>query len=312
MSLKQVHLTCSLLLTVLLAGCGSDKTSNTSGQQPAAPTLAGSFEGKRIHFQILPEEKEGRTEEFWLQFGENNQVSVIDHDRSMSMPYAINETKLIMEVDAAKALEIRFSNPELAVGDQVTFFQHKTEDTNLQALLNSTDDSGAKKTAPGLITKIEAAQEITAKPEPPTTRKESGTTGNGIARANVQPRTSSDTVRATVQATTSSDNVQVNPPATLRPKGAPLHEAAEENDVALIKQLLAAGININSTEGKDGETPLQRAITKNSIEAARLLVEEGADVNKPRADGETPLQMAEGRNRPEIAKLLRETGAKKD
>ena len=302
MSLKQIHLTCSLLLTVLLAGCGSEET--------AAPTLADSFAGKRVHFQILPEEQEGRTEEFWLQFGENNQLTVIDDDRSMSMPYAINETKLIMEVDAAKALEIRFSNPELAVGDQVTFFQHKTEDTNLQALLNSTDDSGAKKTAPGLITKTEAAQEITAKPEPQV----SGGTANGTARANVQPGTSSDTARATVQSTTSSDNVQGTPPATatLQPKGAPLHEAAEENDVALIKQLLAAGININSTEGKDGETPLQRAITKNSIEAARLLVAEGADVNKPRADGETPLQMAEGRNRPEIAKLLRENGAKKN
>ena len=169
MSLKQIHLTCSLLLTVLLAGCGSEETSDTSDQQPAAPTLAGSFEGKRIHFQILPGEEERRTEEFWLQLRENNQVTVNDGGQNMSMSYAINETKLIVDA-GGEAIEIRFNKVELAVGDQVTFFEHRTEDSNLQALLDSTNDSAAKRTNPGSITKIEAAQEIVAEsaPEPDT------------------------------------------------------------------------------------------------------------------------------------------------
>ena len=154
MSQKHFHLTCSLLLTMLIVGCGSD-------QQQAAPTLAGSFEGKRIHFQILPDEEGRDTETFWLQFGEGNQLTVNDSGRNMTMPYVINDTKLIVDA-GGEAVEIRFTKAELAADDQVTFFEHDNKEGNLQALLDSTDDSTAKSSSPGNITKIEAAQEITA------------------------------------------------------------------------------------------------------------------------------------------------------
>ena len=137
-----------LLLLLLVAGCGkNDQTSESSPQKPPPPTLADSFRGKRIHFQI-PDQKE----EPWLQLGDNNQVAV---NGGRLMSYAINETKLIVD-SGGKLIEMRFSKPDLAVGDQIIIFEH--EDGNLQALLDSTDDSGDKVT--GSITKIEAAQEI--------------------------------------------------------------------------------------------------------------------------------------------------------
>ena len=67
----------------------------------------------------------------------------------------------------------------------------------------------------------------------------------------------------------------------------------------------------DSQDGKDGETPLHRAITRGQTEVAKLLIESGADVNIGRKrDGRTPLAMAEGRGRDEIAQLLKAKGAK--
>ena len=165
MSQKHSHLTCSLLLTMLIAGCGSDESSDTSDQQSATPTLAGSFEGKRIHFQIIPDEEGRDTETFWLQLGEGNQLTVNDNGRNMTMPYVINDTKLIVDA-GGEAVEIRFTKVDLTADDQVTFFEHDNDDGNLQALLDSTDDSTAKRSSPGNIIKIEAAQEIVAESTP--------------------------------------------------------------------------------------------------------------------------------------------------
>ena len=83
-----------------------------------------------------------------------------------------------------------------------------------------------------------------------------------------------------------------------------LYKAAEGNDVARIKQLLAEGADIDLVAGKDQETPLHRAITRGSTEAAKILIESGADINKPRRDGQTPLEMARLRNRTEILTLI--------
>lgn len=90
-----------------------------------------------------------------------------------------------------------------------------------------------------------------------------------------------------------------------------LHKAAERGDLDEIKKLLAANADINSQDGKDGETPLLRAITRSQTEAAKLLIESGADVNLGRKrDGQTPLEMAESRERTEIVALLKAKGAK--
>ena len=175
---KHFYLTYILVFTMLIAGCGSDDSSGTSDQQPAAPTLAGSFEGKRVHFQIGPDEDGSRTEEFWLQMGEGNQLTVNDRGRNMTLPYVINDTKLVVNA-GGEAVEIRFTKAELAVDDQVTFFEHNLKDVSLQALLDSADDSAAKRTSPGTILKIEPAQEIVAesapeRPEPPVSVEDAG------------------------------------------------------------------------------------------------------------------------------------------
>ena len=81
----------------------------------------------------------------------------------------------------------------------------------------------------------------------------------------------------------------------------------------ITRGLEACGWQVDQAQdGRDGETPLHRAITRGQTATARLLIESGCDLNIGRTrDGDTPLDMAEGRGRTEIAELLREKGAKK-
>ena len=107
-----------------------------------------------------------------------------------------------------------------------------------------------------------------------------------------------------------ASSTEVNKPSFPRIS---IHEAAEKGDLEAIKQHIAAGTNINSTNGKDGETPLHRAITRGQTEAVKLLIEKGCDINIGRSkDGDTPLDMAESRGRTKSAKLLRDKGAKRN
>ena len=84
-----------------------------------------------------------------------------------------------------------------------------------------------------------------------------------------------------------------------------LHEAAERDDLKSIEQEILNGADLNSQNGRDGETPLQRAATRGKFKAAKLLIEKGAEVNLGRTkDGETALDLAEDRKHIEIADLL--------
>ena len=90
-----------------------------------------------------------------------------------------------------------------------------------------------------------------------------------------------------------------------------IHEAAEKGDLKALEKFIAAKTDINSQDGKDGETPLHRAVSRGQTEAVKLLIESGADVNIGRkGDGRTPLADAESRKHDEIAQLLRAKGAK--
>ena len=76
----------------------------------------------------------------------------------------------------------------------------------------------------------------------------------------------------------------------------PLHEAAERGDLDQIESQIAQGADIDSQNGKDGETPLHRAATRGNLQAAKLLIAKGAKVNVGRTkDGETALDLAESR-----------------
>ena len=74
----------------------------------------------------------------------------------------------------------------------------------------------------------------------------------------------------------------------------PIHNAARSGANDVVRVLInydAHVVNVNATDG-DGDTPLHDAAQKNRLEAAKLLVENGADVNARDYDGETPLDRA--------------------
>jgi len=89
------------------------------------------------------------------------------------------------------------------------------------------------------------------------------------------------------------------------------YEAAESDNLEVLKQNINDGVNIDAAKGRDGETALHRAATRGKLEAAKLLIEKGADPNIGRAkDGDTPLDLASQRGHTKIADLLANTAAR--
>jgi orotate phosphoribosyltransferase len=67
-----------------------------------------------------------------------------------------------------------------------------------------------------------------------------------------------------------------------------------------------------AARGLTGDTPLHTAIWENQIDAARLLIDAGADVNAPGEDGYTPLHAAIAQADVALARRLTERGASWD
>lgn len=86
-----------------------------------------------------------------------------------------------------------------------------------------------------------------------------------------------------------------------------LGEAAAKGDIEAIQRLLSGGIDINSV-ATDNNTPLIRAVLKDQVEAAKYLLDHGAEVDKPRLPGwdYTPLCLVRS---VAMASLLKERGA---
>lgn len=87
-----------------------------------------------------------------------------------------------------------------------------------------------------------------------------------------------------------------------------LHCAAEENDVFVIKQLLAGSrlgdcAELNRRDHA-GNTPLTLALNRNSLKAAFKLVDAGANVHLANHAGETPLMLAAELGDLELVRLL--------
>jgi ankyrin repeat protein len=91
----------------------------------------------------------------------------------------------------------------------------------------------------------------------------------------------------------------------------PLTQAAARNDVAAIRRLLADGHLAD--EGGDSWTALIWAARSGSIEAITLLLDSGADLNRPGPTGDnwdaTPLQHAILQRQTAAARLLLDRGA---
>ena len=85
----------------------------------------------------------------------------------------------------------------------------------------------------------------------------------------------------------------------------PLGNAAKAGDVAELERLLNEGADVNES---GLASPLFYAIQYNNSDAARLLIERGADVNKASTWG-TPIHEGAKRGNTEIVALLLERGA---
>ena len=70
-----------------------------------------------------------------------------------------------------------------------------------------------------------------------------------------------------------------------------IYDAVEDGNIAVVKEHLAAGTDVNSKD-KDGWTPLHEAASEGHNKIIELLVAKGADVNAKGADGETPVDAA--------------------
>ena len=96
-----------------------------------------------------------------------------------------------------------------------------------------------------------------------------------------------------------------------------LHWAAAGGQDEIVELLIAAGADVNATDG-DGDTPLHLAGNNTATKViAELLIAKGADVNAMNLSppgreigGMTPLDMATLGNRTEIANLIRKHGGK--
>lgn len=94
----------------------------------------------------------------------------------------------------------------------------------------------------------------------------------------------------------------------------PLHHAMAGRNLALIEELISAGADVNALNSF-GDTPLNRAIEENNLDAARLLLKRGATVNlKSKRRCRPPLCAASGAQIPppairDFILLLLEAGA---
>ncbi|RPE14171.1 ankyrin repeat domain-containing protein [Chitinophaga lutea] len=87
-----------------------------------------------------------------------------------------------------------------------------------------------------------------------------------------------------------------------------LRNAAAENDTLGIREALTAGATIETRDG-DGRTPLMAAVYHNHINAAKLLIENGANVNAQDKILNSPFLYAGASGFTEIVKMCMKAGA---
>ncbi|WP_436831448.1 ankyrin repeat domain-containing protein [Parapedobacter sp. DT-150] len=103
----------------------------------------------------------------------------------------------------------------------------------------------------------------------------------------------------------SSATGDVEPPAV------DIHTAVITENVAALKQHIAAGTDLNEKDAFGGSSPLITAVIFDKAVMAELLIAAGADLNFRNNEGSTPLISAAFFGRPEIVRILLDKGADK-
>jgi ankyrin repeat protein len=98
-------------------------------------------------------------------------------------------------------------------------------------------------------------------------------------------------------------------PPTAKAPDISIQEAVESGNIEVVKQHIAAGVDVNAKEEFTGDTLLRYAARKGHKEIVELLIAEGADVNAKESAGWTPLHNAALDGHREIAELLIAEGA---
>lgn len=88
----------------------------------------------------------------------------------------------------------------------------------------------------------------------------------------------------------------------------PLIVAAGWGNVDAVRILLDAGANINAT-GEDRDTALHRAVAVEALDVVQMLIDRGASVEMADAFGDTPRDFAEEAKDLRIRELLRRIAA---
>ena len=90
-----------------------------------------------------------------------------------------------------------------------------------------------------------------------------------------------------------------------------IHTAVITGNLEALKQHIQAGSNINEKDPFGGSSPLISASVFNKPDAAKILIDAGADINFQNNDGSTALHTSAFFCRPEIVKMLLDKGADK-
>ncbi|MBA2379377.1 MAG: ankyrin repeat domain-containing protein, partial [Blastocatellia bacterium] len=88
----------------------------------------------------------------------------------------------------------------------------------------------------------------------------------------------------------------------------PIFSAIWDEDLDEVKQLLAAGTDVNVTDS-EGDTPLMTAVLVGSVEITRLLLDSGADANAVEEKGMTALMFLDEESTAELAEMLVNAGS---
>jgi hypothetical protein len=90
-----------------------------------------------------------------------------------------------------------------------------------------------------------------------------------------------------------------------------LAKVVERGDLSALRLRLSSGANPNEADNSSikGWTPLMEAAFTGNIEAARLLLDAGAEIDAKTQFGKTALDVALGGTKPELAALLQSHGA---